>query len=97
MSPIEIQMLLGEILPFAVALAAIGMGGKIITTWISSRGGKALPAGELREISSRLADLQASVDTIAVEVERIEEAQRFNSRLLAESKGTVPGQRRLDG
>ena len=34
--------------------------------------------------SAQLEQLQQSIDAIAVEVERIAEAQRFNSKLLAE-------------
>jgi membrane protein required for beta-lactamase induction len=86
MSPIELQILLDTVLPFAVALAAIGTGGKIITTWLRSRGGKDSTKA-LQELSRQIQQLQESVDTVAVEVERIEEAQRFNARLLAEGRG----------
>ncbi|HZE09165.1 MAG TPA: hypothetical protein VE110_10475 [Gemmatimonadaceae bacterium] len=47
-----------------------------------------------REISNRLDieqrfdQLQQAVDAIAVEVERIAEAQRFSAKLLAEQSGT---------
>ncbi len=38
----------------------------------------------------RFAQLQQSIDSIAVEVERIAESQRFSTKLLAEStRGTV--------
>jgi hypothetical protein len=90
MSPLEIRLLLDTLLPFAVALAAIGTGGKIITTWLRNRGGRGGNEGALRDISRQLQQLQESVDTMAVEVERIEEAQRFNARLLAEGRGQQP-------
>jgi hypothetical protein len=90
MSPIELQILLETVLPFAVALAAIGTGGKIITTWLRNRGGAAGNEKALRDLSQQMQQLQESVDTVAVEVERIEESQRFNARLLAEGRGQPP-------
>lgn len=42
----------------------------------------ALP--EARQFDQRLDQLQQSVDAVAVEVERIAEAQRFSAKLLAE-------------
>ncbi|MGI8499309.1 MAG: hypothetical protein ACR2OG_17190 [Gemmatimonadaceae bacterium] len=41
----------------------------------------------------RLEQLQQSVDAIAIEVERIAEAQRFSARLLAE-RSEVPSEQR---
>ena len=90
MSPIELEILLETVLPFAVALAAIGTGGKIITTWLRNRGGAAGNDKALQNISQQIQQLQESVDTVAVEVERIEESQRFNARLLAEGRGEPP-------
>ena len=43
----------------------------------------------LDEISDRLGRLDASIDTVAVEVERISEAQRFTARVLAD-RATAP-------
>lgn len=77
-------MLLEGVFPYIVALAAIGTGGKIITTWLRNRGGPARE--ELRGISDQIAQLQHAVDTVAVEVERIEEGQRFATRLLSEGR-----------
>ncbi|HEV2641881.1 MAG TPA: hypothetical protein VGT98_04215 [Candidatus Elarobacter sp.] len=45
----------------------------------------ALPRGQHDD--ARLDQIQQSVEAIAVEVERIAEAQRFNARLLAERTG----------
>ncbi len=46
------------------------------------------PAGasndELRDLQATLAQLQSSVDTMALEVERISEGQRFTTKLLAD-------------
>jgi hypothetical protein len=43
-------------------------------------------ARPVEESSTRLERLQQSVDSIAIEVERVAEAQRFSARLLAEQK-----------
>jgi hypothetical protein len=45
---------------------------------------KNVPIGD---VSERLLQLQQSVDAIAIEVERIAEAQRFTARLEAEREG----------
>ena len=61
------------------------------------RGG-APPAAIPNDMRTQLQQISASVDAIAIEVERISEAQRFQSKLLAEKSppGTVitPGAER---
>ena len=53
---------------------------------------RALPPDQIDE---RLNQLQQAVDTIAIEVERITEAQRFSAKLLAErAEGAAPEHRR---
>lgn len=47
------------------------------------------PAPQFRESPERLERLEQAVDTIALEVERISEGQRFVTKLLTE-KGGVP-------
>jgi hypothetical protein len=49
---------------------------------------------EVTEIHARLARIEASVDAIAVEVERSAEAQRFTARLLTERVPTPKDGRR---
>lgn len=49
------------------------------------RGQKQAPQLKSDKMDEQIAQLQQSVDAIAVEVERIAEAQRFSTRLLAES------------
>ena len=43
---------------------------------------------ELARIDERLSRLEAGVDAIAVEIERISEGQRFTTRLLADRSGS---------
>ena len=61
---------------------------------LAGRGGTShdrnLAAEELRALRERVAQLEQSVDVVAVEVERVGEAQRFTARLLGE-RGAVPG------
>jgi hypothetical protein len=61
------------------SLSAIGVVTLKLLTRGSHRGGL---EGRLED--GRLEQLQQSVDAIAVEVERIAEAQRFSAKLLAE-------------
>lgn len=92
MSPAELTALFEIALPSLIAMVAIGSAGKVIATWIRHRGGAA--PKELRAISEQLDQLQQAVDTIAIEVERIEESQRFNARLLSEGRSSLPGSER---
>lgn len=71
-----------------VAVIIVGLVGSLTTIGVvawkvltrgSNRGGL-----DSRLEDGRLEQLQQSVDAIAVEVERIAEAQRFSAKLLAE-------------
>lgn len=67
-------------------LMTLGLGAYI--TW---RAVRPLPAQAQPQISDqRLEYLQQSVDALAVEVERIGEAQRFKEKLEAENPPTPP-------
>ena len=77
-------------LVFITAIVGTGCFTGIMITWIKWRRNKLPAASEitarLAEISERLARLENSVDSTAVEVERISEGQRFTTKLLASSK-----------
>jgi hypothetical protein len=79
---------------FAAGMVALGCVTGIIITFIKRRSKQPLPAIELTsrldEIVDRLTRLENAVDSTAVEVERISEAQRFTARVLAE-RSTTPG------
>lgn len=76
-----------------VAAIIVGMVGSLaaITTWMV-RGIKKKPAARelpnVHLIEQRFDQLQQAVDAIAVEVERIAEAQRFSAKLLSEKRDT---------
>ncbi|HEX6060256.1 MAG TPA: hypothetical protein VFZ11_14700 [Gemmatimonadaceae bacterium] len=59
---------------------AIGLGTRVLWRMGSRPRAKSLPAAD----DARLERLEIAVETIAVEVERISEAQRFTAGLLAE-------------
>jgi len=77
----------------AVAVIIIGMVASLaaITVWFVRGLQKRRPQHELPnafQFEQRFDQLQQSVDAIAVEVERIAEAQRFSAKLLAERSET---------
>lgn len=73
-------------------LAAIVILGPIVRMWArrsERRAEMALPA-ELHTLQRQMEQLQQSVDTMSIEMERISESQRFQSKLLYE-QGRVTG------
>lgn len=67
----------------AGAHVALGLLGVYVVWWLTARAGRQdVPA--LSRADERLEQLQQSVDAIAVEVERIGEANRFNVKLQSE-------------
>jgi hypothetical protein len=54
---------------------------RLITKWLEP---KPVPPRELGAINGRLERIEAAVDAIALEVERISESQRFAARLQSE-------------
>jgi SLT domain-containing protein len=67
---------------------ALSLLGAFAMWWLAGRRAGASPIeAELR--STRLEQLQQSVDAIALEVERIGEAQRFNTKLQVEQNDSA--------
>jgi hypothetical protein len=67
---------------FILSPLAVGLGRAIFKR--SSRAGP--PPAVFAETAQRLERLEASVDAIAIEIERISEGQRFVTKLLSESQ-----------
>jgi hypothetical protein len=64
---------------------------RLITRWLEP---KPVPPRELTSINARLERIETAVDSIALEVERISEAQRFSARLQSEQHALrLPGAR----
>ena len=79
-----------------VAVTGQLMGGMILITlltlWFRRKRDVPIAATEgLRRIEARLTEMQHALDTVAVEVERISEAQRFTTKLLSERGQPVHG------
>lgn len=76
---------LWELFAFAVSVAGSGVVFYGMYVGLRRLGG-AKPAGpaELRAIEHRLGRIEQAVDSIAVEVERLGEGQRFTTKLLTE-------------
>lgn len=68
---------------------AIGLGARVL--W--RMGSRAKPRAATPVDESRMERLETAVDTIAIEVERISEAQRFAVALLAERLPARAGER----
>jgi hypothetical protein len=69
-----------------VAVVGIGLGTRFLWLRGSRTGARSLPARDNREEIERL---QTSIDAIAIEVERISEAQRFTVTLLSNRLGST--------
>ena len=65
----------------AASFVAIGLGGWVLLRQISARP----PTPGAPHDEARMQRIETAVDTIAIEVERISEAQRFMVGLLSES------------
>jgi hypothetical protein len=77
-----------EILPFAFAFAALIVGAKIVLPVVRAFAKRVERRGDPphlpAEMTSRLERMEQAIDSIAVEVERISEAQRFTTKLLSD-------------
>ena len=78
-----------EVLSFAqVAVVIVGLAGSLALIGVVAWKAIVKPKGDSakleRKSGEQLERLQQSVDAIAIEVERIAEAQRFSAKLLSE-------------
>lgn len=88
------RLLLDDIFLFVSIIVGMGCFTGIVVTLLKRRSKAPLPSDvstRLDDVLNRLNRLETSVDTVAVEVERISEAQRFTARVLAERSGAAAG------
>ena len=90
---VALQQLLSYIVP-GIVIIALGVPiVRLVARRLEPR--KGVEAAELVAISARLERIESAVESVAVEVERISEAQRFASKLQAErlpgGRGPGPG------
>jgi heme/copper-type cytochrome/quinol oxidase subunit 2 len=72
----------------AVVIMVLGLPiVRLITRWLEP---KPVPPRELGAINERLERIETAVDAIALEIERISEAQRFSARLQSEQQSRLP-------
>jgi hypothetical protein len=92
--PPDVQPLLRDIFTFVGIIVAMGCFTGMMTSWFKHRarrfGGTPDLTSRLDDIVERLSRLDTGVDAMAVEIERISEAQRFTAKLLAERTGPQP-------
>ena len=88
--PLEIVFLnTMEMLLPALVITILGLPlVRVLARRLDRRDVASAPA--LAKIEERLSRLETGVDSIAVEIERISEGQRFTTRLLAERTGARP-------
>lgn len=75
----EIMSILGLTLVFCIVGLPIA---RAFARWIDRRGNT--PPAPAREVMTRLEAIEQAVESVAVEVERISEGQRFTTRVLSE-------------
>ena len=76
-----------------VAVITFGVSVCMIAAAFAARARAKLKGSpDLSKFDSRLDRIEQSLDSVAVEVERVSEAQRFSARLLAERRDGAPAQ-----
>lgn len=75
-----------EVAVVAIVFSVIGMIGYPLAKALARRidGGRASAPAEAPELTTRLDRIERAVESIAVEVERISEGQRFVTKLMAD-------------
>lgn len=85
---VQLAQVLSTILAFVVGISAVGL----VNRYLKGRMERPLPP----ERDQRLDRIEQAVDAIAIEVERISEAQRFAAKLLSERRTSdVPAHGRI--
>ena len=83
----------GELIPITlfVCVAVASIGIPIARAWAKrlERGPSPTPAVP-PDVQARLERMEQALDSIAIEVERISEGQRFTTKLLAERNNSMP-------
>lgn len=97
------RMLIDDVFGFVAAIVGMGCFTGIMITWVKYRARKTLGSPDVLrrfdDLVDRMTRLDTAVDAMAVEIERISEAQRFTTKLLAERPGAaaLPDRSRVGG
>jgi hypothetical protein len=82
--------------PFSVAIAGLlavvlmTVLGPIAKAYARKVGQSESPRQMPGDVEARLARIEQAIESIAVEVERVSEGQRFTTKLLSEQRGNLP-------
>src|SRR5262245_53000532 len=79
----QLRQLLETVFGFGLGFTVVLIVGRTIRTVIERRG---TSPRELRDIAERLTRIEQAVDTMAVEMERIAEANRYTAKLLTDQR-----------
>jgi hypothetical protein len=71
---------------FFVMVGTIALGIPLIRAFTRRWDRPALPPNNSADVTARLERIEQAVEAVAIEVERIAEAQRFSARLMAEQQ-----------
>lgn len=82
---------------FFAMVVAIVLGVPLVRARIRERERHGAPTLQDAQATERLARIEAAVESIAIEVERISEAQRFTTKLLSERSSAATLPRREQG
>ncbi|HEU4564106.1 MAG TPA: hypothetical protein VFS05_05645 [Gemmatimonadaceae bacterium] len=87
MEPFVVHEVLSYVVPGVVIIA---LGSPIVRLIAKRLEPRPVPPQSLAEIAERLRRIETAVDTIAVEVERVSEAQRYAAQLQAAQRPELP-------
>src|SRR4051812_27336630 len=76
-----------DVITFAMVGGTIITSVLIISLAVTRRRSRGADPSAIQLIAERLDRIEQAVDTIAIEVERVSEGQRFTSKLLADRAG----------
>ena len=92
MDPLPPGIVIGIVATAFWATAAMVLGLPLVRAWTRRIEQRSNPMGVPSDVSARLARIEAAVESIAIEVERISENQRFLTKLQAEKQLPPSGQ-----
>jgi hypothetical protein len=75
---------------FVASIPVVAIGLPLARAFASRIEHKSVGSGIPVELTARLERMEQSIDTIAIEIERISEGQRFTTKLLAERPAMPP-------
>jgi len=75
---------------FFATVVALGLGVPFVRAYTRRMDRSAVASGVSADLAARLDRIEAMIESVAVEVERLSEGQRFTTRLLSEGSA-LPG------